>query len=69
MTEKEHQAVRMAADLYNLLHDIVGTDLSREADMKELATHIHAIQNAVLAQAAARAYPSKYRLLGRSPSP
>lgn len=37
-----------------------------DADVAEFVDKVHQLQNAVLAQAAARAYPDRYRLLGRS---
>lgn len=46
--------------------DITGDGPARGADLAELAVHLHAIENTVLAQAAARAYPDRYRLLGES---
>lgn len=65
MTTDEHEAVRLAGELAALLAKIVGPACTREGDLNELITPLHTIQNAVLAQAAARAYPQKYRLLGR----
>lgn len=64
LTELEHRAVRMTAELYNILCQITGADRSRYPDMGELVHHVHAIQRAILAQAAARVYPNLYRLLG-----
>lgn len=64
LTPEEHQALQLTADLWNLLNRIVGNDRSRAGDLAEVASHIHNIQHAVLAQAAARAYPDRYRLLG-----
>lgn len=40
--------------------------MTRETDINEAMHYIHALQNMVLSQAAARAYPSKYRLMGRT---
>jgi hypothetical protein len=37
---------------------------TREDDLAELRAAIHVVQRAVLAQAAARAYPGEFRLLG-----
>ena len=65
LTDLEHEAVEMAGRLWNTLCKIVDQDRTRDGDLKELVLHIHAIQNAVLSQAAARAYPQRYRLLGR----
>lgn len=64
LTDAEHRCVRLAGELWNGLCQIVGNDESRAGDLAELVHHVHAIQNAVLAQAAARAYPGRYRLLG-----
>lgn len=65
LTEAEHRAMALTAELWNLLcTDIVGQGRSRSGDVRELGDHIHAIQNVVMAQAAARAYPNQYRLLG-----
>lgn len=64
LTDREHRAVALAAELWNELVEIVGHGLSRANDLNDLGSHIHAIQQAVLSQAAAREYPVKYRLLG-----
>ena len=64
LTPDEHRAVELGGDLWNLLSRIVGDGLSRDGDLLELATHIHAIQQAVMSNAAARAYPELYRPLG-----
>jgi hypothetical protein len=68
LTDAEHRAMALSAELWNVLvRDVVGdTGTSRAADLRELGAHLHAIQQAVLSQAAGRAYPDRYRLLGRS---
>lgn len=69
MTEAEHQVMALTAELWNLLAgEVVGQGSSRGGDLRELGGHIHAIQHAVLSQAAARAYPDLYRLLGGVPN-
>ena len=65
----EHDAVSMAGDLWGLLCTITLDGPSREADLHELVIHIHAIQHAVMANAAARAYPDLYRPLGGDSPP
>lgn len=67
LTPTEQAALKVTGELANLISDIVGHGVSPEArgDQLELTIHIHAIQNAILAQAAARAYPGHYRLLGQ----
>jgi len=55
----------MTAELWNhLVRNVVGNGRSRLGDLGEIAGHIHGIQHAVMSQAAARAYPDRYRLLG-----
>lgn len=67
LTQDEHEAVRLCLELWNLVSGkVIGAGPSRRGDLDELTVHIHAIQQAVLSQAAARAYPDRYRLLGRS---
>lgn len=68
LTAAEHDAVAMAGELWNLLTCIVADGPARQGDLHELIGHIHAIQHAVLKQAAARAYPDLYRLLGGHPA-
>ena len=69
LTKDEHEAITKAGQLYGLLCRIVGTGPTRGADLNELIPHIHAIQQAVMSQAAGRAYPMEYRLLGETLRP
>lgn len=64
LTFTEHRAVECLADLWGLLGNIVGAGRNQRDDLAELVAPVHALQNAILAQAAARAYPNRYRLLG-----
>ena len=64
LTPTELQAIQHTAALANLLHTIIGDDSTREHDMNELVHHIHVIQRYIMSQAAARAYPDTFRLLG-----
>lgn len=64
LTQAEHNAVTTAALLANHLAEIVGDGPSRDGDLAEAVHHVHAVQRMILAQAAARAYPDRYRLLG-----
>lgn len=66
LTADERQFVRQAGELYNLACTIVGSGDTRSADVTEFAFHIHGLQHLVMAQAAARAYPGEFRLLGES---
>lgn len=67
LTEPEHRAMRLTVDLWHALCRIAADGPARDGDLAELCTHIHAIQRTILAQAAARAYPNRYRLLGGHP--
>lgn len=64
LSEDEHYAMGLTGELADVLGRIVGQGCTREADLAEACSHIHVIQHMVLAQAAARAYPDQYRLLG-----
>lgn len=64
LTPDEHKTVRLAGELWNQLCRAIPDGPTRDADLHELVVHIHAIQHAVMANAAARAYPATYRLLG-----
>lgn len=67
LTAAEHEIVDLAGQLWNKLCKVVGDGNSRESDLGEAVVHIHAIQQFVLSQAAARAYPDRYRPLGGWP--
>lgn len=64
LTDEEHEAMALSAQLANLVRRIIGDGPQAEHDWNEMAQRIHAIQHTVLAQAAARAYPALYRPLG-----
>jgi len=64
LTDSEQRAMEFTVALWKELGEVVGTGPSRAGDLRELVVHIHAIQHAVMSQAAARAYPDRYRLLG-----
>ena len=66
LTEKERQALEVTADLTNLLNEIIGDGPTRSQDLSEMCLHVHYIQHAIMAQAAARAYPDLYRTLGEA---
>lgn len=66
LTADEHRAIQMAGDLWRQLCLVVGQGRTRDSDLRKLVIHVHAIQHAVMAQAAARAYPEQYRLAGGS---
>jgi hypothetical protein len=66
LTTLEESFINKAGELMNLYKLICGHSATRQADMAEMCGHIHVIQQAVMAQAAARAYPELYRLAGET---
>ena len=69
LSEIELDAIEKSAELAQLLRKIVGDGPNAYHDWVEATIHIHAIQNMVLSQAAARIYPNKFRLLGERLEP
>lgn len=65
LTADEHEAVRMAGRLYAFIAErVVADGPTRDDDLTELRAAVHVIQRAVLANAAARAFPTEVRKLG-----
>ncbi|HEY5990762.1 MAG TPA: hypothetical protein VIV12_30855 [Streptosporangiaceae bacterium] len=66
LTEAEHKAMDLCSELARAVAAIIGDGNGvKAADFREMVLHVHALQNMILAQAAARAYPDRYRLLGQ----
>lgn len=66
LTDAEHDVIERLGKLWGDLCAIVDDGSTRGHDCSELVVHVHALQHAVMAQAAARAYPERYRRLGSS---
>lgn len=66
LTATEHAVIDLTSRLFDAVQHVVFPGPSHDDDLREIAMHIHAVQNAVLAQAAARAYPDRYTLLGQT---
>lgn len=65
LSDAERQAMDLTVQLVNCVaQDVIGHGPTRDADIAEFVGQVHAIQNSILSQAAARAYPTEYRLLG-----
>jgi len=64
MSPAEHKVLELLAEVHNLMCAVIGDGPTRQADLRESVADIHRMQDRVLAQAAARAYPDRYRLLG-----
>lgn len=74
LSADEHHAMDLLAELNRVMRRIVSAGVdpgndSRAGDLREVTWHIHGLQNMVLSQAAARAYPERYRLLGGGTQP
>lgn len=64
LTAAEVDVVMTLGRVWNEMCTIVGHGPTRDADLSEIVAHIHTLQRTVLGQAAARAYPDQFRLLG-----
>lgn len=64
LNESEHAIIEAAGMLWNAICVAIPQGPTRDADLGELVVHIHAIQHTFMANAAARAYPQRYRCLG-----
>jgi hypothetical protein len=67
LTGDEREAIRLAGQCYtHIAEKVVGDGLTRDDDLAEIRAAIHVVQHAVMAQAAARAYPGEFRLMGET---
>lgn len=64
LTPTEKEIVELLGQAASKFRRIVGPYPHGEHDVAEFVHHIHACQQAVLSQAAGRAYPDTYRLMG-----
>lgn len=68
LTDAEHRVMDLTVQLVNLLAgEVIADGPGRVGDVNEVVHAIHIIQRMVMGQAAARAYPDRYRLLGGPP--
>jgi hypothetical protein len=64
LTGPEREVVKRLGDLWGDICDVVDDGPTRAADLNEAIAHIHALQHFVMSNAAARAHPDEFRLLG-----
>src|SRR5690349_5683826 len=64
LTEAEKDLIAKLGSCFGDFTLVVGEGRSRDADLNEIAADIHHLQQAVMSNAAARAYPTLYRPLG-----
>jgi hypothetical protein len=65
LTEDEHTVIDLLAQAWNTFNQKVeGDPEAIDEDQREFMHHIHGAQNMILANAAGRVYPERYRLRG-----
>ena len=64
LTNDEKEIINKAGELWNLITQAIPAGPATKADLGELIIHIHAIQIYFKSNAAGRAYPDEFRLLG-----
>lgn len=64
LTKSELALIDCIGGLMSGFLEVVGDGPTRSADLCEIVSLIHALQDKVMGQAAARAYPDRLRLLG-----
>lgn len=68
LTDHELKVMDLTTEIFNtMVQHVIARGPTHRGDVEELAFRIHAIQHMVMAQAAARAYPRRFRLLGGVP--
>lgn len=66
LTDEEHELVEMLGQCANRFAKVIGHGPTSSHDYGEVVDKIHQLQSMVLSQAAARWFPSRYRLLGET---
>lgn len=64
LTEEEKSLLDTLSRVSISFSKVIGDGASRQGDYAEAVHHIHALQNMVLSQVAARVYPENFRLMG-----
>jgi hypothetical protein len=65
LTSQERQLVHDLGRWHTRAMAAIGdSPATGQRDRDELTAHVHALQHAIMAQAAARAFPAEFRLLG-----
>lgn len=65
LTPEERRCLDVSGELAGRLRAIIGDGPTAHGDWAEAAAAIHVLQRMVMGNAAARAYPTEYRLLGQ----
>ena len=65
LTPAEMRAMDITVDLVHVMcKEVIGRGPTRDNDVREFVHQVHIIQQAILSQAAGRAYPQRFRTLG-----
>ncbi len=64
LTDLEQEAISACGHVAGMLKKIIGDGPQAEGDWREAVHVIHYLQAMIMAQAASRAYPDRYRPLG-----
>jgi hypothetical protein len=65
LSPAEFKAMDLTVELFNhVVTSVIGNGITAKADTIEFVAMIHNIQRMILSQAACRAYPDQFRLLG-----
>jgi hypothetical protein len=64
LTQLERDTVDMLGQVHMNMCTIVADGPTRMDDLTESCHHVHVLQRMIMGQAAARAYPDHFRLLG-----
>jgi len=64
LTQEEHDLAATLATVVNKFATLIKENGNNIHDLNEVVNVIHILQDKVLANAAARAFPDRYRLLG-----
>lgn len=66
LTVSELEAMDLTCRLMDAFSVIIANGPQRYNDKNEVVVKIHALQHMIMSQAAARAHPTKFRLLGKA---
>lgn len=67
LSEAELRAMDITTKLVHVVCcEVIGRGPTREQDVSEFVDKVHQIQSLIMAQAAGRAHPDRFRLLGET---
>jgi hypothetical protein len=69
LTDRERATVAKLGEVWGDICAVVEDGPTRGHDLSELVAHLHALQHAVMSNAAGRAFPDEFRRLGSTLAP